>query len=313
MSPLRVDVVPFEQEHASQIAAITKSAYANIAQAKRPVDLNVDTISTWLGPQNPAGRSTVAIARLGGHAAGCCVGMANRFRTTAGRVLTAHHIGFFFVSADAQGKGVGRTMLEQLTAYLAGMPDSFIYTFPNGRSIPVFRKLGYASVMRLPTTIAPKRVLPLRARTETVGAGVPTWTFDDSGPGFLRNHEVFAWRYSALGRYSLIEVKTRQRSCLVVLARHRFAGLDFTVLVDIFSANIAEDMRAVLQAVRSVSDGGRLCYVTTNLLRGLYPLRVSVPDSLNPRPVELLLWPNALVSTDDLANVPYLTGDWLGF
>jgi GNAT superfamily N-acetyltransferase len=313
MSDLRVDVVEFAPEHASHIAAITTSAFANIAEAQRPVGLSVDTISTWLGPGNPAGRSTVAMATVGDRPAGCCVGMANRFRTTAGRVLTAHHIGFFFVSADVQGKGVGRRMLEQLTAHLTRIPDSFIYSFPNARSIPVFRKLGYASVTRLPTTIVPKHVVPRGARTQSPGAGLPTWTYDYQGVGFLRDREVFQWRYNVPGRYSLLEIKGAQRSCLAVLTVHRFAGVQFTVLVDIFSARIAEDVPAVLQEVRGVREGGRLCYVTTNLLQGLLPLRASVPGALNPRPVELLLWPNALITRDDLASVPYLTGDWLGF
>ncbi|HEX5041523.1 MAG TPA: GNAT family N-acetyltransferase [Candidatus Polarisedimenticolaceae bacterium] len=310
---LQVEVVEFAQEHASQIAAITRSAYANIAEAQRPVDLSVETISTWLGPGNPAGRSTVAIATVGDRPAGCCVGMANRFRTSAGRVVTAHHIGFFFVSADAQGQGVGRAMLEQLTAHLSGIPGSFVYSFPNARSIPLFRKLGYASVLRLPTTIVPKRILPGAAGSEIPGADRSRSIIDYHGPGFLRNGEVFAWRYGVPGRYRLVEIESGQGACLAVLASHRFAGVRFTVLVDIFSANIPEDVHAVLQAVRAVRDGARLCYLTTNLLRGLLPLRASVPDALNPRPVELVLWPNALVTHDDLRAVPYFTGDWLGF
>ena len=165
-----IQVAEFAASHSEQIAQITAAAYANIPESQRPVAADVVAIAKLLGDENPAGRSIVAIAFIDNEPVGCCVGIANRYRTVMGTVLTAYHIGFFFVSAKSQGKGVGRLLLDALTRYLIPIPNSFIYSFPNARSIPVFRKLGYSSVSRLPTWIFLKPFINISKHNATYEA-----------------------------------------------------------------------------------------------------------------------------------------------
>ncbi|HVS19918.1 MAG TPA: hypothetical protein VMT18_15035, partial [Planctomycetota bacterium] len=99
---------------------------------------------------------------------------------------------------------------------------------------------------------------------------------------------------------------------LVVLARHRAFGVDFTVLVDGLPDLTDGRLGLALQAARSARPR-RPVYVTTNAPWRGGPASVRVPRRFDPRPVVPFLLPGSESFQPELGGATYVTGDWMSF
>jgi hypothetical protein len=98
----------------------------------------------------------------------------------------------------------------------------------------------------------------------------------------------------------------------LVLSEHRFKGQRFTILVDAWPDLIDDRLDLLVPAAGRVGTG-RLVYLNANRpLRGV-PLKLRMPTSLDPRPIELLYLPGGSVGADELAGARAMTADWMGF
>jgi len=105
------------------------------------------------GAKNPAGRAWIAVAREDDRAVGSAAALPARFARKDGRILIGWQVGTFVVDAAQQRKGIGTALLAALSGALKDRPDSFLYSYPNRRSIPVFERHGYSRKGRTPTRI----------------------------------------------------------------------------------------------------------------------------------------------------------------
>jgi hypothetical protein len=141
---------------------------------------------------------------------------------------------------------------------------------------------------------------------------------DERGRGsFVRDRAYFGWRTlhpEADARYRFVQLEQRSSGAMIALAlsEHRFKGQRFTILVDAWPDVIDDQLDLLVRAAGGVGTG-RLVYLNANRpLRGVR-LKVCVPASLDPRPVELLHLPSGAVRADELARAPAMTADWMGF
>ncbi|MAE95665.1 MAG: hypothetical protein CL910_13490 [Deltaproteobacteria bacterium] len=310
MLNLRVEL--FGADHAEALADLAGRAYAAFGSEARPRDTPA-FVAHMQGDENPAGRAWVAVAEQGGVCVGNVSAIPSRFRTRDGRTVTGYQIGYFTIDGSQQRKGIGARLLEELRAVLRAQADSFVYGYPNRRSFAVLDRLGFQQVCEVRTWIhAPA---PFRSPTpgtiapEAAAASLADLPGGEGGPlGFVRDAAYFRWRFcgpDAGERYHFV----RDGDLLLALAHHRFKGLGFTILVDAFPDRLAGAYPEVLKAARAAS-GGPL-YVTTNM-KG--PMGIRVPRSLDPRPVPLLVDPvDSAIDLVELAGVPLMTADWMGF
>lgn len=168
--------------------------------------------------------------------------------------------------------------------------------------------------------------------------------------GFVRDRRYFLWRFfgpDSAQRYEFVVCTARgeKRAFVLALARHGFKGLRFTILVDafpnIFAAEPAlvadepellADEPALLAhkpalfagdpalAVRAAQVTGRragawFVYLNTSARATPgTPWSVRLPRARNPRPVQLMIYPeNSAISADELGASLAMTADWNGF
>jgi predicted N-acetyltransferase YhbS len=333
---VKLEIADADPAHAAIVEDLARRAFAGVRRGARP-DQGAGFIAHLLGPSNPAGVARVALAHdagAGGRALGSLVAIPARFRRRDGRVVTGYQVGYFFVDHRGQGQGVGTALLAGLTAALRSEPDSFVYTFPNPRSIGHFDRFGYERVASIPTYLYPPAPV---ARGDVRDAAGREWTIESVGaaaaarvaatdvaplppePGFTRDVEHFAWRYcgpesGARYRFAVCRARDGGEVFVAVLARHRLLGAPFTVLVDVLSADLACHYVAAVR-VAGRARGRAPVYANTNLARAARrPPGLPVPRLVNPRPVELLKLPGeGGVSRAELAGSVVITGDWLGF
>ena len=331
---LTVDVSTFEDRHAELQVELGARAFAGVPEGARPKETPA-FVGHIHGESNPAGAARLAFTRDGDRVVGSVAGVPYRFRRRDGTLVTGWQIGTFVVDQAVQRQGIGARMLNALTAELRRLPDSFVYSYPNGRSIPVFDRNGYVRVQTVPTRIylpgpgAPAgfeaRRIPASEVPSALAALAPT-----EGPaGFVRDARYFQWRFlgpDAERRYRFLLCRARD-SCagfVLALARHRFAGLSFGVVADACPDVLDRWWGAALRAARGEArgEGAWLLYANTNVERlgaarerpGAVPWSVTVPDGRNPRPIVLVL--HAAGGAADPAEVAAslaMTADWGGF
>lgn len=334
---LSVEVSLFEDRHAEAQLELVRSAFSGVPEGARPKE-TVETLRHMHGEANPAGRAWLAFARRDGRGVGSVAAVPYRFRRRDGATLTGWQIGTFVVDASAQRQGVGRALLDALTARLETLPESFVYTYPNPRSIGVFDRHGYQRLASVPTRIHPpwprpgpaagwsvRRIEAREVPAELAQLAAP----DPPPPGFVRDARYFAWRFcgpSAAGRYRFVACRgpSGREGLVVALASHHFVGLRFGVLADAFPDVLDRHYGIALRAAGAEARraGAWLLYVNSNVRRlgagrarpARVPWSVPIPDSRNPRPVVLLYHPRgAAVGAEELAGSLAMTADWGGF
>jgi predicted N-acetyltransferase YhbS len=346
---VKIEISNFQAIHAPLVEQLARRAFHDVAEGARP-DQAPEFISHILGPLNPGGPSRLALARDESGVLGCLAAIPFRFRKANAREIIGYQIGYFFVDHDAQGKGVGSALLSGLTEDLQGDPSSFVYTFPNPRSIGRFDRLGYSRVGEIPTILYPVFSRLRRKMSAIRDRAGCTWQLEviDSETaariaqsafavmpktvGFRRDSASFTWRTCGPGansryRFALCrtvrvggESPSECETCfIVVLAEHRMLGIPFTIVVDILSIDLACHYDAVIRAA-GILGNSPLVYVNSNLHQltssssGSHPFGISVPNSVNPRPVELLmLSEEGCVHPSELAKSLFFTADWMGF
>lgn len=332
---LSVEVSPFEERHAEAQLELVRSAFSGVSEGARPKE-TADSLRHIHGAANPAGRAWLAFARRAGQLAGSVAAVPYRFLRRDGAVVTGWQIGTFVVDAAAQGQGIGRALLAGLTAEVERLPDSFVYSYPNRRSIAVFDRHGYRRLGSVPTRIHPPwpgpgaawtvRRIEAREVPDELSRLAPA---EPPPPGFVRDAPYFVWRFcgpAADERYRFVACRgpSGRDGLVVALASHRFLGLRFGVLADACPDVLDRQHGIAVRAAGAEArrDGAWLLYVNSNVgrlgggrarPRGV-PWSLPVPDARNPRPIELLYHaPGAAVGPEELAGSLALTADWGGF
>lgn len=341
---MKIDVVLFDRSLAPGIAALAQRAFAEVSGDAQPA-LSTQLTENFLGP-NPAGCSKVALACEGDDIVGSLAAVPARFLRGDGQVMIGYQIGFFFVDRLAQGKGIGTSLLAELTAAFRDRDDAFLYTFPNARSIGRFDRLGYERIYSIPTYLyfpTPVDISwRIRTRNKTEKRGIRPYeaVFVAAADarrharelfatatlhvGLIRDAAFFEWRYcdaEADKRYRFVLCRTKEErpAFLLVLAQHTFSGIPFTILVDVLSSDPSQVYRYAVKVARLMGRSP-MVYANTNL-GALAPAPrhallqgVRIPRVVNPRPVELMRFPaDAVMPRKDLEKSLFLTGDWMGF
>ena len=338
---LSIDVTPFEPKHARAAVELAARAFTVVAADARPKD-SPAFLAHIHGDANPAGRAWIAFARDDGRDVASVAAVPARFRTRAGRTVIGFQIGTFVVDPSAQRQGLGSRILTELTRVLIGLTDSFVYAYPNPRSQAALDRTGYLRVAEIPTRIhLPNFRSLVAARTPVVRdsddsewdlalvrgdeaeRAVRTLAVLDREPtGFVRDRSYFLWRFFGPDcgeRYEFVHCTSRadERGFVLAIARHRFKGLRFAILVDLFP-NLFVDHHAL--AIRAAQIAGRrsgawFVYVNTSAppVRGV-PWSVRLPYARNPRPVQLMIYPqNNAIEPEELRASLAMTADWNGF
>jgi predicted N-acetyltransferase YhbS len=339
--PLNIEVAPFEPAHAPLMVDLAARAFAIVARDERPAD-SPALVAHRHGDANPSGRAWIAIARDGGRAVACVAALPARFRRRDGRIVVGFQIGNYVVEAAAQRQGLGGRMLGELMRELARLPDAFVYGYPNRRSYAPLERLGYVCAARIPTLVLPPNAGSILAGSATSvrSSRGDAWDLsfargadaeravramkggEDRSPGFVRDRDYFVWRFfgpESDSRYDFALCTSRDdgRSFALAMARHRFHGVRFAIVMDAYPNGIAEDRALALRAARVAARrfGAWFAYVNTNASRSRgEPWHVHVPDARNPRPVHLLVHPHhSAVTQGELGASLAMTADWNGF
>ena len=303
---MNIKVSQFSPDYAEILIDLTNRAFKAFSKGVSPKD-TVEFIRHLNGDSNPAGPAWCAMALEDDQCIGNVTAIPMRFIGKRG-----YQIGGFFVDQKHQRKGIGKDLLFEITSELNKKPNAFIYTFPNLRSIEIFYRMGYKFVAKIPTYILPwKRGtsdLEIKSPSEKLIEKVKVF---HSG-GIIRDTKFFEWRYCGPGadtRYKFITGRSNASIDFVaVITNHQFNKIPFIVLVDI----LASSPKYFQAAFRAAQGQGKLTYVNTNIPKRYLPFfRVSIPDRVNPRPVNLLVYPGDFDGRKISEGI--ITGDWLGF
>ena len=301
-----IKVIPFSTDFAEDYVDLTKRAFTAVSNSESPTD-TVEYTKHLNGDTNPAGPSWCAIAMEGSQCVGSVMALPMSFPGKIG-----YQIGGFFVDKNHQGKGLGTKLLTELTSTLKNKPDSFIYTFPNSRSIDVFYKIGYKSMERVPTYILPWKMglMKLEIASPSEVSFEKMNCVDTSG--LIRDIKFIHWRYCGPGtdaRYKFLIKRTNEHiDFVLVITNHKFRNIQFTVIVDI----ITSSPHFYPVAIRAAQCLRKFTYINTNIPNSYLPfIKVSIPEKVNPRPVFLLAYPSSNIDTGIAQWI--MTGDWFGF
>jgi len=336
-----IEVMPFEAKHAAAAVELAARAFTVVAADARPKD-SAAFLAHIHGAANPAGRAWIAFAREEGRNVAAVAAVPARFRARADRGVTGYQIGTFVVDPSVQRQGLGSRILVELTRVLVELPDSFVYAYPNPRSQAALDRSGYLRVAEIPTIIHLPTYRSLVAKSATSLRDSPGSAWDlelvqandaerairalgqlaHEPPGFVRDRSYFTWRFfgpDGSERYSFVRCTCAadRRSFVLALARHRFKGLHFAILADVFPNVFVENHALAIRAAQIAARrlGAWFVYVNTNApgTSGV-PWSVRLPRARNPRPVQLMIYPkNNAVAPDELRASLAMTADWNGF
>ena len=339
---LRYKVMPFDDAHSAAHMRLIARAYANIPEHARPT--HDEAFQRRMhDDSNPAGRSLVASAWDGEEEAGMMSMVPARFRTLDGRLLTGYQATALVVDPAVRG-GLNRIayrLSQAVVETVTGREQSFLYAYPNQRSIGITARMGGVLVNSVPTCLFPGIRLSGSIDGVLTGPDGLRWDLkrvrdpvevrdvipeDPQGgpPGFIRDRAYFEWRFGgpAAPRYTFVSCQASdpRDSFVIACAEHRMKGFPFTVLVDGYPASFLRHFSTAIRAasVAAGRRGPRVVYVSTNLrsidvgARERFPRGIAVPERFHPRPMNLLLYPGSLAFEEFGASLA-MTGDWLGF
>jgi predicted N-acetyltransferase YhbS len=339
---LKVEAHRFEPEHAEPLQALMQRAFSIVPEDARPKDTPA-FLTHMLGQANPAGSAMLSIASDDDRWVGSASGTAMRFRRSDGKIVTGYQVGYFVVDSSVQRQGMGKKLIQSLTEALRQLPDSFIYTYPNARSIAVFDRLQYQRLKSVSTRILlphPSMFTGASRGQLNLGNGIKAdLEFVDSQSllqrlenirvddgkkaGFVRDVAYFKWRFlgpDADRRYHFVYVRANGSDTVLALARHGFHGIKFAVLVDALPELTAERYSLITRAAQAAGwkNQAPFVYLNTSIGSGLAFQAstggVDVPDRFNPRPVRLLMEPQtSTIKPEELSDSLIMTADWMGF
>jgi len=347
---ISVDIKQYSKEHhAAQISELAENAFLAVPEHERPKDLTPGVVDALLSETNPAGTCPVALATINDTIVGCFSAVPGRLQKADGFLITGFQPAFLWVRQTHQRQGVGIALLTHLTSHLSRIPNSFIYTYPNQRSMGAFLKCGYEKVADIKTYIFPNS--PSIFRKGNPGSfsiekfpGAP-WAFTVFGTseletylgcvkntrrsaGFMRDAEYLRWRYGSAEygeKYQFMFGRnaTTNDSLVIVTTAHSFSNIRIFIFSDLISATIEEHLPLAVAAVKKLAgqQGFVFVYIETNLFERCrekqfldVPLSFAVPRCMHPRPLSLLMYPGTkTITKEELAQAPVMTGDWQGF
>ena len=303
---MKIEVSQFSSENADILFGLSNSAFKSISVDFRPKE-SIEFIRHLNGKANPAGLSICAVAFEESQCVGNVTAIPIRFLGKTG-----YQIGGFFVDQKYQGRGLGKKLLLEITYALREKKDTFIYTFPNARSIGIFYKLGYRLISRIPTYIFPwKKGNNILEAIEPKEISIENLEGFGKG-GIIRDQSFFNWRYCGPGsenRYKFLIGKVENKLDFVVItSKHNFKRITFTIIVDI----LASSTITFLKAINAAQKLGKMVYMNTNAPHEYLPFaRVPIPERFNQRSVYLLVYPGDFNSGSISQGI--ITGDWFGF
>jgi hypothetical protein len=269
-----------------------------------------------------------------------------RFRTREGRNLIGYQPGNFVVDSATRAAGlnrVGYRLVRAIMDAVALREHSFLYAYPNHRSIGIAERAGFVRVLTVPTHLFPGFRVSARIGGSIRSRDGVRWVLQQvrdpveareaivedplgHAPGFIRDRANFEWRFGgpAAARYTLVLCRAPDpvNSFVIACTEHRMKGFPFTVLVDGYPASFQRHFDIAVRAASMAAGhrGLRLVYVTTNLAStGIgagdrFPTGIPVPSRYHPRPFNLLFNPAQTdMDPEELRAALAMTGDWMGF
>ncbi|MDP8236101.1 MAG: GNAT family N-acetyltransferase [Candidatus Erginobacter occultus] len=328
-----------EEQHYRLFQEAWEKYFASGGQAK----LSVDTLRN-LYENNPGGSAFIGVARDGDIWAGSLAAIPFRIQLGEKKVITAYQISDAIVSPRYQRRSIMSSLVGILTEKLGSLPASVIYTFPNLRSRNAFIKNGYLSRNVLPTRFyfpsptyccfrlnshkqSYRRFNRPIARYREIGhdeAAELTTGRDTVLPRLVRDGEYLKWRYfqpTAEDRFRLwaIEPAASPKPLVAITTCHRYSKGKFTVFLELLPQTGKDNPRWLAGMLTALGrrNGCGILYSNEKIGGGLLSptWELPLPDRFNPRPIELLIYPQPGNGELEKAflSTQFTTADWLGF
>lgn len=202
---------------------------------------------------NPAGRATVIIGRLGGRIVGMSTTNDHRFRGPGGEVLVAMPQKVL-TDASVRGRGIFQRLYHATEQAARAKGAGFLLTVTNAASTPIF--LGRFGYVRLPVP----RMLVWPALPGRVRGAVATgpweahaWTPEDASAWRLvRDAAHLHWRYSGHPdpAHEQHAFATEGGHARIVLKRIRRKGVPLLLLLELVATDAGSARLALRNARR---------------------------------------------------------------
>ena len=293
---------------------------------------------------NPAGAAVLAKARKEDEWVGALSAIPFRVQLDQKTLVTAYQLSDALVSPRYQRQGILTRLVETLTRELDFPSPSIIYTFPNLRSGDAFLHNGYRRARVLPTRFyfpAPAALIyrldpedktyrrfkhPV-ARYREVGldeASELISSLETPLPHLIRDQAYLKWRYfqpAGEDRFRLLAIEPLPSGAplIAVVTCHRYGRRKYSIFLELLPETGKDNPPWLAGLLRKLGrqQGCGLLYSNEKIGgRMLSPAwGAPLPNRLNPRPVELLIYPQP--GNHDLEEIflqtRFTTADWLGF
>lgn len=336
-----IDEYPeYHTEFHSRLFTDTWSEYfAAGAQARIPLETFRN-----LYENNPAGTPVLALARKGDTWAGAVAAIPFRMLDERNGGFMAYQISDIMVAPAYRRRGIFSRLLKLLTDHLARSSRSVVFVFPNRRSAPGAINCGYRSAGVLPTVIGIPGPAFTFCRLDANGKvyrkfGQPWARYrevdreeaariiggrDTVLPRLVRDGDYLKWRYfqppgEEKFQFWAIEPVAAGEAFIAVTTRHRYGKREFTVFLETLPQDGGDQrtLAAALLLALGRKQGAGLLYTNETIRGGLLSPAwgLSLPHRLNPRPIELLIYPRPGNSEleKNFLRARFTTADWLGF
>ncbi len=293
---------------------------------------------------NPAGAAILAKARKGDEWVGTLSAIPFRVQLDQQTLVTAYQLSDALISPRYRRQGIMTRLVETLTRELDFPSPSIIYTFPNLRSCDAFLHNGYRRGRVLPTRFyfpSPsalayrldpedktyRRFQQAVARCRDIGLDEAYELISSQEtpfPHLIRDQAYLKWRYfqpAGEDRFRLLAIEPLPSGAplIAVVTCHRFRQRKYSIFLELLPETGKNNppWLAGLLTKLGRQRGCGLLYSNNKIGGGLLSPAwgVPLPHRLNPRPVELLIYPQP--GNHDLEEIflqtRFTTADWLGF
>lgn len=198
---------------------------------------------------NPAGRATVIVGRIGGRIVGMSTTNAHRFRGPEGEALVAMPQKVL-TDASVRGRGIFQRLYHATEQAARAKGAGFLLTVTNAASTPIF--LGRFGYVRLPVPrmlVWPALPGGVRGEVPPDAWAVHAWTTEDASVWHLsRDAAHLHWRYSAHPdrAHEQHAFATADGHARIVLKRIQRKGLPVMLLLEL----VATDPGSARMALR---------------------------------------------------------------
>jgi Acetyltransferase (GNAT) domain len=295
---------------------------------------------------NPFGEACFAAARDQDILIGSLAAIPFSVAIDDNHTFTAYQISVAMISPQYRRQGIFRRIIHLLTEHLEEKLNSFIFTFPNKRSLPGFIKDGYMRSSTIPTRlyfpspfwnlssyysngafiIRPgKRKFHCR-KISLESARKKLINYTPAFPHLIKGGDYLKWRYfqpsdSDHFHFHHLTGHSGDENILLISTEHRYGKRVFTVLLEVFNLlRPGEEPYFLPGLLMKLTPRRGLPLLYTNeshLKTSIFSptWSISLPDFVNPRPIDLLI--RSLPKSEKLENyflqLDFATADWLGF